>query len=193
MITNTLSTPKNINRQNYNDDDDDGGKQTPEEEFAELFDKMYALCIKNNWGDPFNYSRAREIYMANELGHKICITFRGADGFEDKEKMTMPVEYKSTTQEKIKATYNGISCQEDWKKQIEYLKNEKICKYEHHYIARFEMGKIVEMYKMNGDKVYEHLLPKLKKSFENKGSRKDPRLGASMPTKYILENSEKII
>lgn len=166
--------------------------KTSEEEFADLFDKMYELCIKNNWGDPFNYSRAREIYMANALGHKIAPTFSGADGFKDKE-MTIPVEYKSTTQDKIQATYNGISRQETWDEQVEYLKNEKICKYKHHYIARFEMGKIVEMYKIDGDKVCEHLVPKLKKQFENKKIKKDPRLGASMSTKYILENSEKII
>ena len=48
---NTLSKPKNINRQNYNDDVEDkwcGGKQTPEEEFAELSDLLKLNVQKKN-------------------------------------------------------------------------------------------------------------------------------------------------
>ena len=48
------------------------------------------------------------------------------------------------------------------------MTDHKICKYKNHYIARFENGKIAEMYKMTGDKVYEYLIPKLKIQFENK-------------------------
>ena len=46
---------------------------------------------------------------------------------------------------------------------------------------------------MTGDKVYEHIVPKLKMKFEKKKKGKDPRLGASIPEKYIIENSEKLL
>tara|TARA_B100001093_G_C26824725_1_gene1013493 strand:+ start:660 stop:1169 length:510 start_codon:yes stop_codon:yes gene_type:complete len=165
---------------------------SPEKKFAELYEQMFILCKENNWGDPHAYGRAKEIYMANYLNHIVAPKLAGADGYEDKE-MTIPVEYKATTQKNIQATYNGISVQETWEKQVEYLLNDKICKYKNHYIARFEMGKIVEMYKMKCDKVYEYLLPRIKKQFEKEKKGKDPRFGVQIPKLYIIKNSEKII
>ena len=54
-------------------------------------------------------------------------------------------------------------------------------------------GKIVELYKMTGDKVYEYLIPILKKQFFNENKRKDPRLGATIPKNFIINNSEKLL
>ena len=163
-----------------------------QKEYSELYEKICKLSNENKWGDPFAPGRGREIYMANYLGHIVGPNLSGADAYEDKE-MKIPVEYKSTTQKKIQATFNGISVQDTWEKQIEYLKTEKICKYKHHYFSRFEDGEIKEIYKMTGDKVYEHIVPKLKKKFERKKKGKDPRLGASIPERYILANSEKLL
>ena len=168
-------------------------KITPEQEFAILFEKMYELCNNHNWGDPFNYSRGKEIYMANYLKHKVAATLAGPDAFED-DNMKEPTEYKSTIQEQIQATYNGISIQESWEKQIDYLNKEKICKYKNHYYARFSDGKIVELYKMGCEKVMEYLIPRLKKQFEKKNEgKKDPRLGVTIPKGYIVNNSEKLL
>ena len=138
-----------------------------EQQYLLLYEKMHILCRNNKWGDPFSYGRGKEIYMAFILGHTISPTLSGADGYEDKE-LTTPAEYKSTTGNCIKATYNGISVQSTWEEQEKYLKEEKICKYKNHYFARFENGKIAEMYKMTGEKVYEYLIPKLKAQFEKK-------------------------
>lgn len=165
--------------------------KSPEKRFSELYDQMYKLCKTTNWKDPFAPGRAREIYMANWLGHTVAPKLSGADGYEDKE-MTIPVEYKSTTQKNINATYNGISVQDSWEKQEDYLKNEKICKYKNHYYARFEDGKIAEMYKMSGDKVYDYLVPKLKKQFNKEKKGKDPRLGCQIPKTFIITNAEKL-
>ena len=156
--------------------------------FMELYKKMYDICTKNNWGDPFSYARSKEIYMANFLKHKVAETYSGADGIDcDGE-----CEYKSTIDKNIKATYNGISVQETWDEQIYYLKNKKIAKYKNHYFARFDEGSIKEIYKMNGDKVLELLLPKLKKQFEKENKGKDPRLGASLCKNEIVCNSELV-
>ena len=66
----------------------------------------------------------------------------------------------------------SISVQDSWENQLNYLKNEKICKYKNHYYSRFENGEIVEMYKMSGDKVILNIfILRIKKQYhkENKG------------------------
>lgn len=163
-----------------------------DEQYLKMYEAMSEYCKKKNYGDPFSYGRGKEIFMAIKLGHTISSTLSGADGYEDKE-LTIPAEYKATTNKSIKATYNGISVQESWEKQVKYLKEEKICKYKNHYFARFEMGRIVEMYKMTGEKVYEYLVPKLKRQFEKENKGKDPRLGATICKTYIIANSKKLI
>ena len=60
--------------------------------------------------------------MANFLKHKIAETYSGPDGIDcDGE-----CEYKSTIDKNIKATYNGISVQDTWENQVEYLTNKKL-------------------------------------------------------------------
>jgi len=103
-----------------------------------------------------------------------------------------PVEYKSTISKKINATYNGISVFPTWEEQKEYLANEKIGKYPEHFWARFEEGRIVEMWKATGKDVLKTLLPKLRRKFE--GPRgKDPRLGATLSATEISEIGTRII
>ena len=161
---------------------------TAEQEFADSFKKMYDLCIKQNWGDPFSYAVSREIMIANNLGHKKAVTYSGADGIDSDGEC----EYKSTIGKNINGTYNGISVQSTWKEQEKYLKEQKIEKYKNHYIARFENGEIVEVWKLDGTDVFNILLPKLKKSFSNLSNKKDPRLGASLTKKDIYEHGVKI-
>ena len=163
--------------------------KTDEELYIELYKQMYDICKRNNWGDPFSYARAKEIYIANFLKHQVAETYSGPDGIDcDGE-----CEYKSTIDKNIKATYNGISVQETWEQQVEYLTKNKIAKYKNHYFARFDGGEIKEIYKMDGNKVLELLLPKLKKQFEKENKGKDPRLGTSLSKKEIIENSIKLL
>lgn len=161
---------------------------TPTEKFVQLFEEMHTLCETNGWGDPFSYARSREIHIAGLLGHKVSDTLSGADGIDEDGEC----EYKSTVAKNIKATYNGISVQPTWEDQVTYLKEQKIAKYKNHYYARYDGGKVVEMYKMTGDKVLELLLPKLEKKYPNIHTKKDPRLGADISTKEIYEFGEKI-
>jgi hypothetical protein len=154
---------------------------TAEQEFADLFKKMYDLCIKNDWGDPFSYAVSRAILIANYLGHKKATTYSGADGIDSDGEC----EYKSTISKNINATYNGISVQSTWEEQEKYLKEQKIEKYKNHYVARFENGEIDDVWKLYGTDVFNILLPKLKKKFSNLSNKKDPRLGASLTKKEI--------
>jgi len=156
---------------------------TPEQRFQELFEEMYQLCEQQGWGDPFSYARSREIHLAGILGHKVAETYSGADAVDaDGE-----CEYKSTIANSINGTYNGISVQDTWEDQERYLIEEKLGKYNNHYIARYESGKVVEVWKLSGDDVLMILVPKLKKDWERKinGKHKDPRLSANLTRKEI--------
>ena len=166
-----------------------GDKDTPELIFSYHFEQMYKLCQENSWGDPFNYARAREIHLANALGHQVSPTLSGADAIDEDGEC----EYKTTIREKISGTYNGISVQTTWEEQVKYLNETKICKYKNHYFGRYEGSKICEVYKMDCRLVYEGLLPNLKKQYEKENKGKDPRLGYTLTHKYIINNSVKII
>jgi hypothetical protein len=165
---------------------------TIQEKFEKGWNLMMEACKEGDYGDPFSYARSREILMAIKLGHTVAPTLSGADGFDSDGEC----EYKSTIADSINATYNGISVFETWDAQVDYLINEKIKKYKNHYFARFTTdlhNPIAEVWRMDGDVVYDLLLPKLKNKYlkENKG--KDPRLGASLSKKQIYEYGERIL
>ena len=166
--------------------------KTPEEEYIHYYLELQRVCREQGWGDPFSYARAKEIYMANALGHRVASTLSGADGYN---KDGLPVEYKSTTGKSIKGTYNGISVQNSWSEQESYLLNEKLGCYSEHFMARFnkETGKIEEHWVLTGSKVCDILIPKLKAKFPTVRTKKDPRLGANITKKEIYKYGKKII
>lgn len=163
---------------------------TPEQKFLQLFDEMYKLCKEQDWGDPFSYSRSREIHLSIILGHIVAPTYSGADAY-DKEG---EVEYKSTIAKSINGTYNGISVQDTWEEQERYLIEDKLGKYSNHYISRYDEGKVVEVWKLSSDDVLMILLPKIKKDWERKinGKYKDPRLSSSLTMTEIYKHGTQI-
>lgn len=163
---------------------------TPEEEYRYLYGRMASLCEEQGYGDPFSYARSKEILAAIELGHSIANTFSGADAFNKDDK---PVEYKSTTGKTVKGAYTGISVQPTWEEQEEYLREEKIAKYPEHYYNRFDGGKLVESWVMDGDKVLDVLLPKLRKKYPTVLNKKDPRLSATVTTREIKKYGRRVI
>lgn len=165
-------------------------------EFATLAERMCDITERNEWGDPFNYNRAREIHLANALGHKVSSMYAGADACDEQGK---PVEYKSTIvtkkQKNVKGTYNGISVKRSWEEQVQYLENEKIGIYTH-YITLYNDMNILKCYKLSGADVLNILLPKLEKQYiklKNNNMNSDPRLGATLTKKEIEEYGELII
>ena len=165
---------------------------TPEQKFQQLFEEMYSLCGENGWGDPFSYARSREIHLAGLLGHTVADDYSGADAFDENN---LPVEYKSTIAKNINGTYNGISVQNTWEEQEEYLITEKLGKYDNHFIARYEDGKVVEVWKISGEDILAILLPKLKRDYDRKngGNHKDPRLSATINKKEIYAVGERVL
>ena len=131
---------------------------------------MYNLCIDNDWGDPFSYARSREIYMALMLKHTIASTFSGADALEGNVKLI-----KSTTRltSMVRTTVLALSLRGT---SSLLICTDKISKYLYHFFARFEDGKIVELWQLTSDKVLNLLVPKLKRSTMMKQSKLTPGL-----------------
>jgi hypothetical protein len=165
---------------------------TPEQKFQELYKEMWDLCQEKDWGDPFSYARAKEIYATCSLNHQMPgpTMYAGADGINEQGQ---PVEYKSTTGKNCQGSYTGISVQKDWRQQEKYLVTEKLGKYPEHYYNRFEDGKLIESWKLSGKKVLDILLPKLAKKFDTVSQQKDPRLAATVTWKEIQEYGEQVI
>jgi hypothetical protein len=166
-------------------------KEEAEQKYKEAFKTMWEVCKDQNWGDPFNYNRAKEIYTSIELKHVVSTKYEGADATDDDGE----AEYKSTISQRVNGTYNGISRHETWEDQVEYLKTKKIAKYKNHYFARFdrEHMTIAECWRLSGDTVLDVLLPKLEKKFFAKKQNKDPRLGATVSMTEIKKYGEQLI
>ena len=164
---------------------------TPELLYQALYEQLYTLCEEQGWGDPFSYARSREIHMAGILGHRIADDYSGADAFDSEG----GCEYKSTTQKNINATYNGISVQDTWEEQEKYLIEDKIGKYPNHYYARYEGGKIAEVWKLNAADVLRIVLAKAKKQYPQKraGNAKDPRIGISISKGEIYQYGVQVL
>ena len=156
-----------------------------QKEYKRLYLELAALCeSEEGAGDAFSFARSKEILAAIELQHEISESLSGADAIDEDGEC----EYKSTVNPSIKGSYTGISVQDTWEEQEEYLREEKIGKYENHYISRFAGSKgIVEIWKLKGKDVLTILLPKLKKKFETVKNLKDPRLAADVTKKDILK------
>ena len=159
------------------------------QKYKKAYEELYVICEENGWGDPFSYARSREILMAATLKHEVSDTLSGADGIDEDGEC----EYKSTVSKNINGAYNGISVQKTWKEQKRYLIEDKIGKYNNHYIARFDGGKIAEIWKLKGKDVLSILLPKLHKKFGTVLTKKDPRLGASITKKEILAYGVQVL
>tara|TARA_Y100000593_G_scaffold19755_1_gene39688 strand:+ start:198 stop:704 length:507 start_codon:yes stop_codon:yes gene_type:complete len=166
-------------------------KEEAEQKYKEAFNTMWKVCKDQNWGDPFNYNRAKEIYTSIELKHLVSTKYAGADAIDEDGE----AEYKSTIQNRINGAYKGISRHETWEEQVEYLKTKKIAKYKNHYFARFDRENmtIAECWRLSGDTVLEILLPKLEKQFFSKTKRKDPRLEGTVSMTKIKKYGEQLI
>ncbi len=166
---------------------------TPEQKYQTLYEQLYTVCEENGWGDPFSYARSREIHMAGILGHTVADDYSGADAYDEEG----GCEYKSTIAPKINATYNGISVQDTWAEQERYVVEEKIGNYKNHYFARYEGGKVAEIWKLKYWDVLKLILPSIKKQWKeiNSGvsTRKDPRIGARINHHQIYEIGERIL
>ena len=165
---------------------------TLEEEFVYYFEKLYEISDKAGWGDdPVSYGRAKEIIMSIKMKHIISPTLSGADGFFEGK----PKEYK-TTIGNSGFLYNGLSNYDNWEDQFTYLRDNKICKYDEHFFALFDRkkGEIKEIWCLTGEKVFEILIPKIKRKYDKmmKTTLRDGRLGTSLTFNEVKANGKQI-
>ena len=163
-----------------------------QQRYLDAFAALYEAAEEMNAGDPMSYARSREIHLACILGHSVADTYSGADAYEADG---TPVEYKSTIDKNISATYNGISVQPTWEDQEAYLIEHKIGCYPRHYYARYEGPKVVEVWVMDSDTVLSLLLPKAEKQYSTKrnGKAKDPRIGVTISSGEIRKFGRRIV
>tara|TARA_R110002124_G_scaffold255971_2_gene421573 strand:+ start:1875 stop:2369 length:495 start_codon:yes stop_codon:yes gene_type:complete len=148
------------------------------------------ICDGLNLGDVWSFARFKEVVAAYYLGHTLSKTLSGPDAFLPDGR---PVEYKSTTGDKVKGAYTGVSVQRTWEEQDKYLEEEKIGKYAEHYYNRFEGIKLIESWVVPGNVVYELLRPKFEVKYPSVLEKKDPRLSATMSTRDIKKYGKRVI
>ena len=70
-----------------------------------------------------------------------------------------------------------------------------IGKYANHYYARYEGGKIAEVWKLNAADVLRIALPKAKRQYPKKraGNAKDPRIGITISRAEITTHGVQVI
>lgn len=154
---------------------------------ADLVASLYAKCHKGNFGNIFVPGRLQEIVMSSLLGHTISTTLSGADGYDERGEC----EYKTTTGKNIKGTYKGISIEDTWGKQQAYI-TKKLGDM-NHYIGRFDNGLLVEVWKLDGQKVLDILMPRLYKQYHSTKHRKDPRPAVTLCKRDIYKYGERVL
>lgn len=170
----------------------------PEKQFRHLYEQMGKLCQNNKWGDPFSYARAKEICTASILGHRVAETFSGADGYSISESgERIEYEYKSTTDNKVKGSYTGISNKPTWEEQKKYLTEEKIGKYPFHYYSRYSVTGCEEIWEVPSSYVLNKAISALCSKFDNNGNilptkSADPRFSFTFNNKDIINNGTKV-
>lgn len=139
-------------------------------------------------GDPFGGGRTREAILAEFLGHTIGDNLSGADAYDGKGN---EFEYKTGFM------FNGryeVSTYSTWEEQEDYLTNEKIGYYDEHYYAQFNRNyELQKVYRINGKKVNDILLPKFREFYDrDKTNLASHTLTASMTRKDAIEYGELI-
>lgn len=154
---------------------------------AELAELLFSECAKFSMGNPLVPGRLQEIIMAHKLGHRISETVYGADAYDERG----VCEYKSTIDRNISGTYSSISKQLTWEDQEAY--HQKKFGDMNHYIGRFDDGLLVEVWKLDGNKVIDIITPSLYKQYTSTKHRKDPRLGTSLCKRDIYKYGERVL
>lgn len=149
------------------------------------YQQMHRVANKEGWGNPHAGGRATELVISGILGHKIGEAYSGADAYDEDG----ACEYKSTSYLNKKGDapknwkYGGISRQTSWRKQVKYLKEEKISCYKNHYFVWIYEGLPKKIWRIKGDVVYLLLKDKIYGEFERKkhsNNYKDPGISTTL-------------
>ena len=156
-----------------------------------LIKELIELCDKYGLGDPFASGRAREIVLSSGLGQNIGEVLAECDAFTyDEDGNREEFEYKTSLGSTFK--YNE-SKKATWDETYKKLKK-KITGNKYHYYAKFSKRMdIKEVYYIDGETVFEILIPKLEERYNTlnnvKSSKnlRDRRLYTMMSVRDIKE------
>tara|TARA_R100001594_G_scaffold34608_1_gene63633 strand:+ start:8535 stop:9044 length:510 start_codon:yes stop_codon:yes gene_type:complete len=155
----------------------------------EVSEELHKLSYELGYGDP-SVNRLREIVAAIKLGHQVAETNSGPDAFDSDGNA---LEYKSTNQKNCQGSYTGVSNAPHWEEMDKYLRDDKILPYKYHYYNRFNRGILVESWRLTGEKVYEIIMPKLRKQYFSDKIYADPRPNASISNTEIKKYGERVL
>lgn len=152
---------------------------------------------KKNLGNPFNYNRGLEYYLAVKLGLKLTQVGGGSDAYNPETGETAEfkcTEYKGLknngTEKIYRFAYNGTTKKNNFAEQ-EDLCRKKIMRDPFHYwsIIDYKNGNIRKTYKINCSDVWKLIWPKWQKAFVESSNRADPRITGSISTKELDDNN----
>ena len=132
--------------------------------FSFLYDSMETLGYKLSGKNCHISGNAREILLANYLGHKVSKQQYKEDAMDGET----PVEYKSCDIDSsgIKFTFSCLRVQQEEEVNIEYLEKEKVLPKDHYY-AVFAGSKVVRCWKLSGEETLALILPKYLEAHKN--------------------------
>lgn len=148
----------------------------------ECLDEAAVLASKHfSDTDIYNYGRAYEYLMAASLGHVICETRYGPDGYTANGE---DVEYKTTSFKGYKSNgamkqhsfhYFGFSRFDNWEEQVQYATDKILANEAHYWGVKNENGfGMKKIYRVESKEVLRAFMEKLPSKW-NKVA-KDPRI-----------------
>lgn len=152
------------------------------------------VCALSAAGYTTDPRKFREVVASIQTGCRPSKKKSGADCYYGnpgpKEKKA---ERKSTFDSTIKGSYTGVSKFQTWKEQEEHLE-EKIKGVDRHYFDKFcrHTGILLESYYLSSDKIYDIVMPQVKKQFEDTSPKKDPRPSGTVNMTIIKKYGVKV-
>tara|TARA_R100001463_G_scaffold132494_1_gene193207 strand:- start:1494 stop:2090 length:597 start_codon:yes stop_codon:yes gene_type:complete len=168
-------------------------KNASHDDMVKILLEVLSWFKLRNLGNPFNYNRAFEFIVANNLGYVLLPVGGGSDAVNPNDPNDTielkGTEYKGLTKKGLEKShsfsYNGTSRKPTLKEQEEHCKK-KIMRDKYHYwtMTDYENGELVKTLKIKNSDVWTLIWTKWEKSWYNVKDD-DPRIGGSISTNLL--------
>ena len=172
--------------------------QCTQKEMKEVLLAILKWFKKHNLGNPFNYNRAFEFIVAQELGYVLLPVGGGSDAVNPNDpndtielKGTEFLGETKTGKEKSHSfSYNGTSTKPTIEEQEKYC-YDKIMRDKYHYwtMTDYSTGKLVKTLKIKNSDVWTLIWKKWKNSFYKSATNADGRIGGSISTNDLKKHN----
>jgi hypothetical protein len=172
--------------------------QCTQKEMKEVLLAILKWFKKHNLGNPFNYNRAFEFIVAQELGYVLLPVGGGSDAVNPNDpndtielKGTEFLGETKTGKEKSHGfSYNGTTKKQTIEEQEKYC-YDKIMRDKYHYwtMTDYSTGKLVKTLKIKNSDVWTLIWKKWKHSFYKSATNADGRIGGSISTNDLIKHN----